>query len=269
MQLYECFGRFAGIVRVFFLFAHLFMHSFHKSLPPGFFSIYVSAGSTYVPGTGGVQVTGDGGHWETNYSARGPLWGGAVHSLPVLPPRVRVLELGCGNGKTLSALSHCGLNVTAIDSSPRAVQLAYQASRGTGVESVMVADILKMPFCEGSFGAVFAFHILGHLSAADRAGSLQELCRVTGPSGHIYFRDFSTADFRFGRGQETEPGTFLRGNGIRTHYFTPPEVVELFEGFTAESTGTCTWPMRVKGTDYIRSEITAVFCKNACSSNTV
>ena len=35
----------------------------------------------------------------------GPLWGGAVHSLPALPDHARVLELGCGNGKTLSAMN--------------------------------------------------------------------------------------------------------------------------------------------------------------------
>jgi SAM-dependent methyltransferase len=120
-----------------------------------------------------------------------------------------------------------------------------------------------MPFCDGAFGAVFAFHVLGHLSAIDRARALQELCRVTGHLGQVHFRDFSVGDFRFGRGRETEPGTFLRGNGIRTHYFTQAEVTELFTGFRAESTGTCTWSMRVKGKEYTRSEITAVYVKKA------
>ena len=51
------------------------------------------------------------------------------------------------------------------------------------------------------------------------------------------FSGFLNRDFRYGQGNETEPGTFLRGNGIQTHYFTGQEVVDLFTGFCAESTG--------------------------------
>jgi ubiquinone/menaquinone biosynthesis C-methylase UbiE len=198
-----------------------------------------------------------------NYSVRGPLWGGAVHSLPALPPQTRVLEPGCGNGKTLAAMSLRGWSVTGIDISPRAVHLARRAFASEQNENLAVADVRQMPFCDGAFDAVFAFHVLGHLSGPDRDNALAELSRVTRPGGQVFFRDFSTRDFRFGRGEEIEPGTFLRGNGIRTHYFTGQEVVDLFAGFVPGSVSTCTWPMRVKGTEYVRSEITAIFVKKS------
>jgi len=207
------------------------------------------------------QMPGSEGHWEENYSSRGPLWGGAVHSLPVLPPDARVLELGCGNGKTLSVMNQRGWNVTGIDISPRAIQLARKTFPEVQEICLAVADVRRMPFGAGSFDAVFAFHILGHLPAAYRADALQEICRVTRAGGRVYFRDFSTRDFRYGRGKETEQGTFLRGNGIRTHYFTMEEVAGLFTGFLAESAETSTWAMRVKGTGYERSEISAIFGK--------
>jgi ubiquinone/menaquinone biosynthesis C-methylase UbiE len=207
------------------------------------------------------QMPGSEGHWEENYSSRGPLWGGAVHSLPVLPPDARVLELGCGNGKTLSVMNQRGWNVTGIDISPRAIQLARRVCPAVQEINLAVADVRQMPFGVGAFDAVFAFHILGHLSAADRAAALKEICRVTRAGGRVFFRDFSTRDFRYGQGRETEPGTFLRGNGIRTHYFTMTEVTCLFTGFLTESADTSTWTMRVKGTKYERSEITAIFGK--------
>ena len=199
--------------------------------------------------------------WEENYVSRGPLWGGAVHSLPALPDHARILELGCGNGKTLSAMNRSGWEVTGIDHSPRALQLARQVFPEEYKISLARADIRQLPFCAGSFEVVCAFHVLGHLSAGDRATSLQEISRVTRAGGRVFFRDFSTRDFRYGQGKVTEPGTFLRGNGIQTHYFTEGEVVDLFTGFVAESTGTSTWPMRVKGIEHVRSEITATFVK--------
>lgn len=224
-------------------------------------TIRVSAGITNREGTKGVLVMGSEECWEENYVSRGPLWGGAVHSMPALPDHARVLELGCGNGKTLSAMNRCGWDVTGIDLSPRALRLALQASPEEHKITLAGADIRQLPFCAGSFDGVVAFHVLGHLSAGDRGTSLQELSRVTRAGGRVFFRDFSTRDFRYGRGKETEPGTFLRGNGIQTHYFTEKEVVDLFTGFVAESTGACTWQMRVKGTEYVRSEITATFVK--------
>ena len=200
-------------------------------------------------------------HWEENYSVRGPLWGGAVHSLPDLPCQAWVLELGCGNGKTLSAMIRRGWNVTALDLSPRAIELSRQIITCGQVANLAVADACQMPFCAGSFDAVFAFHLLGHLSEMDRILARQELSRVIRAGGHIFFRDFSMLDFRYGRGKEIEPGTFLRGTGIRTHYFSGKEVLDLFTGFVAESLETTTWRMRVKGTEYMRSEISAVLVK--------
>jgi ubiquinone/menaquinone biosynthesis C-methylase UbiE len=155
-----------------------------------------------------------------------------------------------------------GWNVTGIDISPRAIQLARKTSPAIQEINLAVADVRQIPFGAGSFDAVFAFHILGHLSAAYRADALQEICRVTRTGGRVFFRDFSTRDFRYGRGRETEQGTFLRGNGIRTHYFSMTEVTGMFTGFLTESADTSTWTMRVKGTEYERSEITAIFCKN-------
>jgi ubiquinone/menaquinone biosynthesis C-methylase UbiE len=42
--------------------------------------------------------------WETGYRTRGRTWGGSPGCLPPIHPGSRVLELGCGDGKTLSFL---------------------------------------------------------------------------------------------------------------------------------------------------------------------
>lgn len=212
-----------------------------------------------MPGRGRDGMIGKDTCWEENYSARGPLWAGSVHMLPALPLHARVLELGCGNGKTLSAMYRHEWQVTGIDISPRAVHLAALATGDAQECHLAVADIRRLPLRPGSFDAVFAVHVLGHLDAAERAAAVRELHRIILPGGQVFFRDFSVRDFRFGKGRETEPGTFLRGTGIRTHYFSEPEVLQLFTGFTAASIGICSWQMRVKGVRYERSEISAQF----------
>jgi len=42
--------------------------------------------------------------WETGYRTRGRIWGGGPGCIPPLPAAGRVLELGCGDGKTISFL---------------------------------------------------------------------------------------------------------------------------------------------------------------------
>jgi 2-polyprenyl-3-methyl-5-hydroxy-6-metoxy-1,4-benzoquinol methylase len=61
--------------------------------------------------------------WDRDYKTRDRLWGGFGGVMPDIPVGSHVLEVGCGNGKTLRALLSSGLEVTAIDFSSRAVTL--------------------------------------------------------------------------------------------------------------------------------------------------
>jgi ubiquinone/menaquinone biosynthesis C-methylase UbiE len=197
--------------------------------------------------------------WDADYRQKGRLYGGAPRKLPAFPPGARVLELGCGEGKTLSAQIHHGWNVTAIDFSPHAVRLARSTARGGGGAEYAIADARTVPFRDRTFDAVVAIHLLGHSTSDGREKIVHEIHRVTRPGGQVFFADFSTADFRYGTGTEVEHGSFVRGNGILTHYFTEQEIAILFSGFTTECIRREEWTLRVKGTQYLRSELTALF----------
>ncbi|MFA4876225.1 MAG: class I SAM-dependent methyltransferase [Methanoregula sp.] len=198
-------------------------------------------------------------NWDRDYSARGHVWGGSVHALPPLPQKTRVLELGCGNGKTLAGMLQCGWRVVATDFSHAATCLTKKTIPGSSSCEVVVSDVRFLPFCSRSFDAVFAWHILGHLPKKDRISSVHEITRLLGPGGYLFFSEFSQNDFRFGNGTLTEQNTFMRGNGIRTHYFTDDEVRDIFCNFEEKSVSTRTWTMRIRGKDLVRSEIQAVF----------
>ncbi|MDV0441954.1 class I SAM-dependent methyltransferase [Methanorbis furvi] len=189
--------------------------------------------------------------WDADYSVRGRLWGGAAGELPVLPKGSRVLECGCGNGKTLAAMNSHGWDAVGVDISPAAVSLAED----TGCTAV-VADITALPFADCSFDAVFAWHVLGHLPRALWQPAAQEMCRVLRPSGNIFFKGFSRNDMRCGKGTEVEPFSYLRGDGIVTHYFSEQDLHEVFgEGELTR----VSWSMRVRGTEYEREELCGVF----------
>ena len=186
--------------------------------------------------------------FQSDYKKRGIRWAGSV-SLPELPKDAVILETGCGNGKTLSALG--SFQAVGVDISSEAVRLA-------GAKTAVAGDIRALPFRDAAFDAVFCWHVLGHLTDADRRRAVSELFRVTKSGGTIFFKAFSTADFRCGKGTEVEPQTYLRGDGMLTHYFTEEEVRELFgEGGISENR----WSMRVRGEELPRGEILGVFSR--------
>lgn len=179
--------------------------------------------------------------WQADYQMRGPRWGGASYLLPKIPETALILETGCGNGKTLRSL---GPNAIGIDISPTAVKLAGP--------SALVGDICSLPFKDAVFDIIFCWHVLGHLPVSSRKTAADELLRVLKPGGFLYFKDFSRNDYRYGKGIEVEPSSFLRGDGIVTHYFELEEPLSLFDSSVISSVS---WNLRIKGVNYLREEI--------------
>ena len=94
------------------------------------------------------------------------------------------LDIGCGAGRHALYLQRRGLRVTALDVSPRVVELA----RTRGVKDARVADVCKpLPFRDGAFDTVLLFGNnlgIGGTLSKFRA-ILRELHRVTSPRGRI------------------------------------------------------------------------------------
>lgn len=90
----------------------------------------------------------------------------------------RVLEVGCGRGDVAERIAAHGVELTALDSSERMVEL----TRARGVDAV-VGDAAALPFGDGEFDAVLAAWMLYHLPDLD--AGLAELRRVLRPGGRL------------------------------------------------------------------------------------
>jgi ubiquinone/menaquinone biosynthesis C-methylase UbiE len=199
--------------------------------------------------------------WDEEYRLRGPLWGGSPASLPDIPAGSRVLEIGCGSGKTAGALLHRSCDVTAIDFSEKAVKMTRRIMMRYDAGDAGVADARHLPFHDNAFGYVIARHVIGHMRNEGRGAIAREAARVLQPAGHLVVQVFSVDDMRNGNGRQVEDGTFLRGRGIVTHYFTIPELEALFPKLKKESVIPQHWTIRIRSRDLLRADIVAVFVK--------
>ena len=104
-----------------------------------------------------------------------------------LPPRCRILELGCGPGSLwLENLDRIptGWEITLTDFSAGMLEEARRNLEKQRTFQFKVIDAQSIPFEGGSFDAVIANHMLYHVP--DRLAALKEIRRVLKPTGHFY-----------------------------------------------------------------------------------
>lgn len=112
----------------------------------------------------------------------------AAYLVPILEPGMDLLDVGCGPGTItvdLAALTRPGRTV-GVDASAGVIEQARSLAPAAGAE-FRVADLMDLPFPDGSFDVVHAHQVLQHL--ADPVGALREMARVCRPGGRIAARD--------------------------------------------------------------------------------
>jgi SAM-dependent methyltransferase len=94
-----------------------------------------------------------------------------------IAPRSRILEIGCGRGLLLKALSHLGHECHGTERSDLA---AAGAQRMVGIR-IYTQPLEQCPFRENSFDAVILWHVLEHLENPNTI--LRHLFKLMKPEG--------------------------------------------------------------------------------------
>jgi ubiquinone/menaquinone biosynthesis C-methylase UbiE len=114
-------------------------------------------------------------HWW--YRGRRRIIRSELDKLP-LTPGARVLDAGCGSGRTLQELETYG-EVHGIELSPEAAEVARARGRG----EVRVGRLEELPWGDANFDLITCLDVIEH-TPDDRA-TLRELRRVAKPGGFL------------------------------------------------------------------------------------
>jgi SAM-dependent methyltransferase len=132
--------------------------------------------------------------WDAIYRLGTPPWDNGVPSAELvrlvedktLRP-ARTLELGCGSGADAIYLAARGFEMTAVDSSPIAIERArVRAEREDALLRLVLADAFEFGQTAGQFELVFDVGLYHYLRHTDLERLLDLLWRVTQP-GSYYF----------------------------------------------------------------------------------
>jgi len=169
--------------------------------------------------------------WQALYSKHGMQYGGTgdLSMLKSVMARgMLVLDAGCGDGKTTEILAR-EAEVVGCDFSKEALVSLRVQRDPEGIVNLVECELDGLPFHSEKFDAISCVHALSHMVMGARHVAARELARVLKNGGHLFAEVFGSGDLRSGVGREVEPGSFLRGNGIMTHYFVEGELGRLFE----------------------------------------
>ena len=123
--------------------------------------------------------------------ARRGLWPSeAVVINTYFQPGSRVLDVGCGTGRTTIPLYEQGYEVVGVDITPAMIDTARSIASQQGLAiNYEVGDATHLPYPNESFDhALFSFNGWAQIPGrVNRAAALSEIYRVLRPGGHYVF----------------------------------------------------------------------------------
>jgi tellurite methyltransferase len=163
--------------------------------------------------------------YDEEYRKEGYYWGKrpsliCYKVLQLMPPErsVKLLAIGCGEGRNAVFFARNGYQVTAFDLSPAGVEKTKGMAEEIGVSlEVFVADLLEFRLKE-SFDILFSTGTLHYISKELRAEILSNYKQFTNPNGLHVFSVFVRKPF-IARAPDTVQTAHLWISGeLFTHY---------------------------------------------------
>ncbi|MFC2168192.1 class I SAM-dependent methyltransferase [Acidobacteriota bacterium] len=141
----------------------------------------------------------------------------------------RALDFGCGTGNYALYLAERGFEMTGVDSSPTAIQIAKENAKKKKLEcDFLEMDVLeKFEKIQGTFDFVYDWLLLHHIYPQNRRIYCKNVRKILNPGGKYLSACFSIDDQYFGgsgKYRETLMGTTL-------YFSSENELKKLFDPF--------------------------------------
>lgn len=141
--------------------------------------------------------------WDAFYKTN-QIWHRETLSVPKVCTGKRILELGCGNGKTLKALlAQEPRAVVAVDFSAEALKQAKKHIKDTRI-IFLSADVCSLSKNLGTFDVIVCYYLLNNLTFEEQRTLFKSLTSFLNATGILLIEEYVQGDHRE---QQTSPFT--------------------------------------------------------------
>ena len=174
--------------------------------------------------------------WETSFKEKQEMWGwepaDSVRKTLELFKNKNIKDIlipGFGYGRNAKYFIDNGLNVTGIEISETAIELAKKHFD----KSVKIyrGSVTEMPFDRELYDGIFCYSLIHLLNEQDRMKLIEDCYKQLKPNGYMVFVTISKSDFRFGQGTEISKDTFEPWKGLNLFFYDLDSIKVDFENF--------------------------------------
>jgi SAM-dependent methyltransferase len=173
--------------------------------------------------------------WEESFIEKQTMWGFEPSNSAILTKdffiekKVKdILIPGFGYGRNAKVFMDNGINVTGIEISKTAIELARQ----NGIDvSIYHGSVNDMPFDNKLYDGIFSYALILLLNPSEREKFISDCYRQLKPNGYMIFTTVSKKAPMYGSGKELGKDWFETMHGVKLFFYDSDSIKDEFEKF--------------------------------------
>jgi len=173
--------------------------------------------------------------WESSFIEKQTMWGFEPSDSAILTKdffierNVKgILVPGIGYGRNAKVFIDNGINVTGIEISKTAIELARQNGLDIGIFHGSVTD---MPFDNKLYDGIFCYALLHLLNNRERDKFIKDCYNQLKPNGYMIFTTVSKKAPMFGKGKQLDKDYFEIMEGVKMFFYDSDSIKQDFEKY--------------------------------------
>lgn len=161
--------------------------------------------------------------WEASFIENQMMWGYEPADSAILTKnffldkKVKdILIPGIGYGRNAKVFIDNGINVTGIEISKTAIDLARQ--NGLNI-SIFNGSVTDMPFDEKLYDGIFCYALIHLLNNREREKFIKDCYNQLKPKGYMIFTTISKENPMFGKGKQLGKDYFEIMEGVKMYFY--------------------------------------------------
>ncbi|EKQ52240.1 MULTISPECIES: class I SAM-dependent methyltransferase [unclassified Clostridium] len=170
--------------------------------------------------------------WETSFIENQMMWGFEPSDSAILTKdffiekKVKdVLIPGIGYGRNAKIFIDNGINVTGIEISKTAIDLAKQ--KGLNI-NIFHGSVTDMPFDNKLYDGIFCYALIHLLNNSERNKFIKDCYNQLKPSGYMIFTTISREAPMFGKGKQLDKDYFEIMEGLKMFFYDSDSIKQEF-----------------------------------------
>lgn len=170
--------------------------------------------------------------WESSFKENQMMWGFEPSDSAILTKDFflkknvkNILIPGIGYGRNAKVFIENGINVTGIEISKTAIELA----RENGLDfEIFHGSVTDMPFENKLYEGIFSYALIHLLNQAERAKFIKDCYNQLKPNGYMIFTTISKEAPMFGKGKQLGTDYYEIIEGVKMFFYDTDSIQQEF-----------------------------------------